>query len=351
MSMKSSISNISSLNKRAEIGYHILFWILHAYFTLLNFGGSNPFSFSWPTIDILTFFWIAVLIISFYFNYLFVLPWVFRQFNWKRTSLGLLVFYLFFVAIRYVLEEVLMPFFFGFSNYSEGTSLLYYLSDNLYFFTLPLIPSTIFWLIVFTIRLLEKQAAMIEEKRMMEVKFLKSQLNPHFLFNSLNTLYAMVHLNSEKALPAIEKLSNMMRFTTYEAQKDYVKIQDEIDYFTSFLELEKLRQQGGVQVRLDLAIDKEDQLIPPLILSPLIENALKHGWSDADHPIEIKLASQSQRLSFEVKNKKEEKRKDQQGGIGLKNLEKRLEIYYPGHFRFDLENQTDYFKAKLEIQF
>lgn len=347
----SNFTKKSAWSKKAEIGYHFLFWFLLAYFTLLDFNGSNPFSFSVPTLDALTFFWTAVLVISFYFNYLLVLPWVFQQFSWKRVVIGLLVLYLFFVGIRYSFEEVLMPFFFGISNYFEGTPLLYYLSDNLYFFTFPLIPSTIFWLIVFSIRLLEKQAVMAEEKRLMEGKFLKSQLNPHFLFNSLNTLYAMVTINSDKALPAIETLSNMMKYTTYEAQKDYIKIQDEIDYFRSFIALEKLRQHDEVFTQLELRIEKEGQLIPPLILSPLVENALKHGQSDQNNPIKIKLDCQSDRLSFEVKNSVGEKRKDKQGGIGLENLKKRLEIYYPGNYNFDLERQPDYFNAKLEIRF
>ncbi|WP_057940582.1 sensor histidine kinase [Algoriphagus resistens] len=338
------------LSTKKEIGYHFLFWFLLAYFSFLNFNGSGPSPFSFNKPDTLTLFWIGVFSVSFYFNYLLVLPWVFRQFGWKRVSLGLVSFYLFFVGFRFLMEEVLMPHFFNFSNYSEGTPISHYFYDNLYFFTYPLIPSTLFWLIVFSIRLQGNHAAISEEKRTMEVRFLQSQLNPHFLFNTLNNIYSMVYVNSEKALPAIEKLSNIMRFTTYDSQKELIPIQEEIDYFNSYVELEQYRHEHGFPVQLNLGIESENLRIPPLILSPFIENAIKHGVLDPHSPLKINLGCHSGNLLFEVANKISSKKKDQQGGIGLENLRRRLQLSYPNQHRLELRNEGGYFKATLEIQ-
>ena len=277
------------------------------------------------------------------------MPQIFKKFNWKRVILGLFSFYLFFVGVRYFIEELLMPYFFGISNYSEETNFLYYLYDNLYYSTYPLIPSTLFWLVVFLIRLLESHASIFEEKRNIEVKFLKSQLNPHFMFNTLNNIYSLVYLNSEMALPAIEKLSNIMRFTTYESQKDYVKLNEEIEYFKSYIELEQLRHEGGVNIQMQLNIERKDFKLPPLILSPLVENAIKHGLYNDKTPINITLECENEKLLFEVKNEIGKQKKDQIGGIGIENLKRRLQIYYPGRHFLELRKDDNNFYAKLEI--
>ena len=279
------------------------------------------------------------------------MPRIFKNFNWKRVGLGLLFFYLFFVGVRYLSEEILMPYLFGVSNYYEGTNFLYYLYDNLYYSTYPLIPSTLFWLIVFLIRLLEKHASISEEKRNMEVKFLKSQLNPHFMFNTLNNIYSLVYLNSEKALSAIEKLSSIMRFTTYESQKDFVKLTDEIQYFKSYIELEQLRHEQGINIQMHLNTGEKDFELPPLLLSPLVENAIKHGSYNEGSPIKIDLDCDEERLIFVVKNGIGKQRKDETGGIGLDNLKKRLQIYYPGNYILELKKDDQKFSAKLKIRF
>ena len=344
-----SISFKNALTIKQEVFCHIFFWLLLAYFTLLDFNKNNPYYFSFLKPDIFWIFWTLVFVISFYFNYFIVIPSIFKDVNWRKVLLGLISFYLFFAGIRYFLEEMLMTYLFGVSNYSEDTNFIYYLYDNFYYSTYPLIPSSLLWLIIFLIRLLEFHAAVSEEKRNFEVKFLKSQLNPHFLFNTLNNIYSLVYLDSEKALPAIEKLSSIMRFTAYESQRDYVKLDDEIQYFKSYIELEQLRHQGGINIQMHLNVEKKDLKLPPLILSPLVENAIKHGFYDDQTPITIILESEKEKLFFEVKNKMGKQKKDKIGGIGLENLKKRLQIFYPGKHIFELQEVDNNFNAKLKI--
>jgi len=345
--MKSTaFKNILSVKK--EVLYHLIFWVILAYFALLEFNPENHYYFTLRKPTVFTISWIIIFITTFYFNYALVMLRVFKKFHRLKVVLGLCSVYLFFVGIRFLLEEVIMLYFFGESNYYSGTKPLFYLYDNLYYATYPLIPSTLFWLIVHHIRLVQHHAFISEEKKSMEVKHLQSQLNPHFLFNTLNNIYSLVYTQSDKALPSIEKLSSIMRFTTYEAQKEFILLSEEIDYFTSFIELEQLRHENKLPITLNL--DYTDRKLPPLLLSPLVENAIKHGKFNAETPIEIDLKTSEKSLFFKVKNQIGKQRKDAIGGIGLDNLKKRLQIYYPDQHTLKLEKEADYFIAEIHIE-
>lgn len=236
------------------------------------------------------------------------------------------------------------------SNYSEGTSGIYYLYDNLYYSSFPLIPSTLLWLIIFLIRILEYNNFILEEKRNTEVKFLKAQLNPHFMFNTLNNIYSLVYFNSEKALPAIEKLSGIMRFTTYESQKERIPLEEEMRYIESYVELEQLRQQVAPLVRIDCKVENRQLKIPPLLLAPLVENALKHGKMKK-HPVEVLLEQRGKQLHVRVINEIGDQKKDKVGGIGLENLRMRLAVYFPKRHQLLLRKENNKFIAELEIEF
>lgn len=341
-----------NLTLRKEMVIHLFFWLLLAYFTFFRIDRSSPSYFSVVRPDLFEVSWFLVFISSFYFIYLLVMPRVFDSFSWERVLVGLLSSYIFFVGIRFLIEEVLLEILFGVSNYLEGTPGIYYLYDNLYYSTFPLIPGVLLWLIVFLIRLLEYNNFIVEENRNTEVKFLKAQLNPHFMFNTLNNIYSLVYFQSEKALPAIEKLSGIMRFTTYESQKEKISLEAEISYFQSYIELEQLRQQGGSFVQVELDIEDLQVQIPPLLLSPLVENALKHGCvTRKEAPVEIHLEQRANRLRFRVFNLIGNKKKDNLGGIGLENLKKRLVIYFPGEHDLRLKQENGTFIAELEIHF
>src|SRR5690606_24616738 len=148
----------------------------------------------------------------------------FKVFNWKKAVTGLVTLYLFFIAFRFFLEQFLTAILFDQTNYFADTNIIYYAFDNIYFGSQPIIISTVFWIIVAFIRLSEYNASIIEENKNAEIKFLKAQINPHFVFNTLNNIYSMVYFQSEKSLVAIEKLSQIMRFTTYESQKEKIRL-------------------------------------------------------------------------------------------------------------------------------
>lgn len=328
---------------------HFLFWMVYSYFGLIQFDSSTPYFFNFikPEAHLISF--AIVFFATFYLNYLFVLPKLFEKFNWKRVVLGMLILFVFFISVRYLIEEVLMVFLIGHSNYFEGTSSVFYIYDNLYYGSFPIILSTVFYIIVFNIRLLEYNKYIIEEKRTTEVKFLKAQLNPHFVFNTLNNIYSLVYFESEKALPAIEKLSELMRYTTYEIQKENINLQEEINYIKSYIELDQLRQKNERNINFKIAMEDSVVHLPPFLLSPLVENALKHGKAVKGSEILIDLKKQGNVLSFTVSNEIGNHKTDKLGGIGLDNLRKSLEINYPNAHSLVLKQEQQTFTAHLEI--
>ncbi|MEO8933625.1 MAG: histidine kinase [Xanthomarina sp.] len=337
------------LTKRKEFIYHCLLWLVILYFELIRFDIKTPSIFTYIKPDIFVVSWSLVFITTFYFNYVILLPKVFKGLNWKRVLLGILAGLLFFTTLRYSIEEILMAYFFGKSNYVEGTSVVYYIYDNVYYGSLPLLASSIFFIIVFNIRLLEYNKYIIEEKRATEVRFLKAQLNPHFLFNTLNNIYSLVYFKSEKALPAIEKLSELMRYTTYEINKDKIALQDELNYIKSYIELDQLRHKDKGHINFILSIEDSTVLIPPFLLSPLVENALKHGKVAKDSPIVIDLKQSGNVISLNVNNEIGNQKTDKLGGIGLSNLKKSLEINYPKAHSLILNKDQKTFTAQLQI--
>lgn len=141
-----------------------------------------------------------------------------------------------------------------------------------------------------------------------------------------------------------------MRFTTYESQKEKIKLADELNYIQSYIELEALRHEQENFVQLSTDIKDPHIFIPPYILSPFVENALKHGQVAETTPIHIQLQATVQQLTFTVRNTIGQQKKDKLGGIGLENVKKRLLIYYPSQHELTITNSNNIFTIQLHIQ-
>ncbi|MCH5718861.1 sensor histidine kinase [Niabella hibiscisoli] len=333
----------SSLSIQKETLLHIILWLVVAYFSLVSPGKGILLSMFQLT-------WIIVLVATFYFNYLVVLPRVFNKINILKVIAGLLTTYLFFIFFRYLVEEIIMSWLFNSSNYPVDVSPIHYAYDNLYFGSQPVVLSTFFWLIIRNIRLADYNRFIAEEQKVTEIKFLKAQINPHFIFNTLNNIYSMVYFKSEGALPAVAQLSNIMRFTTYQSQKDRIPLSDEISYIESLIELESLRHEVTDFVQWELQTEDPTLSIPPYILSPFVENALKHGQISPETPITIHLKTEQGSLSFSIINTINHAQKDSTSGIGIDNVKKRLEIYYPNQHQLNIQQQGQQFIVRLQIK-
>lgn len=194
------------------------------------------------------------------------------------------------------------------------------------------------------------QRNLLREKKEMELQFLKSQLNPHFLFNSLNNIYSLAYQKSEKTADAILKLSEIMRYMIYESNDSWVSLNKEIEYVQSFIELQKLRFKDGAAVEFTLNGEIDDQQIVPLILISFVENAFKHGVAnDPKNPIKINIIANKKILHFSVTNKKNAFNKDQMGGVGLSNVERRLQLLYPERYKLNIVNSETHYTSELML--
>lgn len=189
------------------------------------------------------------------------------------------------------------------------------------------------------------------EHKEMEVSFLRSQLNPHFLFNVLNNMYALAVQQSERTPEVIIKLSDMMRYILYESNETYVDLATELDYLNNYIELQKLRYHDHVCIDFEIQGIVHQQKIIPLLLISFVENVFKHGvLTDAAFPASIEVICNPQVLHLTVKNKKNNSQKDHVGGVGMANVERRLELMYPQKYTFNVINTEQVYASELIIQ-
>lgn len=198
-------------------------------------------------------------------------------------------------------------------------------------------------------KLLKRERALIKEKLETELNFLKAQINPHFLFNTLNNIYSLARKKSDETPGVVLKLSELLRFVLYEAKNKTITITKEIQFLNDYIELEKIRYTDRLDVEFDYKVDNPDSLIVPLILVPFVENAFKHGASEATQKstIKIRLVLQNGILNFKVGNSFEytEGRKNEEG-IGLKNLQRQLELLYED-FALKTHKDDQFYDASL----
>lgn len=186
----------------------------------------------------------------------------------------------------------------------------------------------------------------------LELDFLKSQVSPHFLFNVLNSIYWMSEKNDPKTPKTVLQLSNLMRYVLYEVKDDEILLNKEIDFIVNYIDLAKLRYGDTVAIKDDIRSVDEPYKIIPLILIPFVENAFKHGPDrNRDHAwVEVSLKMDNDRLIFNVKNGVNDLvEKSVFGGVGMRNVARRLELGYPGRHKLDIKNNDGIYSVELII--
>jgi hypothetical protein len=191
------------------------------------------------------------------------------------------------------------------------------------------------------------------ERSLMEANlaFLKSQINPHFLFNSLNFLYAQVYPHSENAARGILLLSDTMRYALHEDNNGKVMLTQEVQHLHNYIALNQLRFNNQLQVDFTITGNPQFLLILPLVLITFVENCFKHGeLADPANPLVISLSLTQNILAFQTRNKKRDGPKEKSTGIGLSNTRQRLDIVYPGRYKLLTINDADYYTCTLTIE-
>ena len=198
----------------------------------------------------------------------------------------------------------------------------------------------------------ERERRLVQEKLETELQFLRSQTNPHFLFNTLNNIYALTRRQPGPAAEMVLQLSGLMRFMLYDCAKPRIPVRDEIRVIEGIIELEKLRYGDRLEVHFISDIDRPDELIAPLLLLPLIENAFKHGAGENRFKtrIDINLELKDGVLEMRTQNDKEQVEADGEAkGVGLQNVRRQLELLYPQAHDLRIDNQPEVFTAHLRV--
>lgn len=340
------------MNKRQRNLFHIIFW-LFLYFKgdLLSLIGDKNYEFSWERYQSL-FFW-STLFFTVFITYLvlYILNRFFTTKQYLKLLIGFLAVCTIYISFRYLLEEVLFWHWFGFHNYSDQARYFpYYITDNIYN-VITFSFNAVFLKMIEDFFTNEKEkTALLTEKLNAENAFLKNQLNPHFLFNTLNNIYSLALNQSPKTPEAVMKLSELMRYMLYESNQEKVSLETELTYLNNFIELQKIRYSGQTYVVFEVVGDVSSQQIAPLMLIPFVENAFKHGSvQDANHPLSIKLLVNQDNLSFTVKNQLANQNKDKYGGVGLENIKKRLKLIYPNSYHLEIQNDADSYSSELNL--
>jgi hypothetical protein len=190
------------------------------------------------------------------------------------------------------------------------------------------------------------------EKAKTELLHLKSQVNPHFFFNMLNNLYGLVGTDAKKAQNLILKLSDMMRYSIYEGEKDSVSLEEEAEYLKNYIELHKMRYHKKIDVVFNLQIQEDGCKIMPLLFIILLENAFKHGVETLRENayVHVNMITIDNEIQFDVENNFDPSQQDDQDGIGLKNLKRRLELVYPNSHDLSSSKVKDVYRSQLNIK-
>jgi len=254
------------------------------------------------------------------------------------------------IGLRYLLDEILSPILFGCSNYNDKFTFLDYFRDNLYYsFRYSFLGGLYFFLRLSFYNTKKEKDIHIENQKT-QLSLLRTQINPHFLLNSINNIYSLVYHKSENSLHAIDLLSDVLKYSLYE-KRERVTIAEEYSQILKFIELHKLRLDYQPALLMSIDENAKGVQIAPMLIIPLIENAFKHGMlKSQDNPVKFSIFKKENHLYIEQENMKRGGSKDQKGGVGLENIKKRLELIYQGKHDFHKVEDEHHFKIKIKIE-
>lgn len=326
-----------------RISIHLICWLL--VFGYL-YGGAllEGITFERSLFSISTNF---IQLVVFYICYLWVYPNFMSRKKIVQLIGGVLITMAVFIVLRYLIEEILFLKWFGVHNYSERTTAWFYVVDNIYYSIAFVVLAAAVYGVEQSFKSEQENRKLKEEAIKAELSFLKSQINPHFLYNTLNYIYSLAIPVSDQLANAVLRLSDLMRYTLNESPDGKVSLDKEVGYLESYIELFRMRFEPHFYVNF-VYEGIEQQKIAALLLIPFVENALKHGVvNDSARPIRIKLKIQQKRLSFEVSNKISHAQKDYSSGVGLVNIQRRLDLLYPEKHDLLVSNNGNTYKSTL----
>ena len=312
------------------------------------------------------FFFHCILLLFFYVNYLYLVPKFYfnkKYFTFAMILVGLLLV-IFLVpsfllhhgghhhemqnGIRDVLED------FNHNNRGDGDGQ----NNNHRFEIFNELKRVFQYLLIVLIGIvlqINKRLKQAEsEKVTTELAYLKSQINPHFLFNTLNSIYSLAIVGSTNTANAIVMLSNMMRYVLNDASKDWVNLDDELNYISNYIELQRIRFEESVDIDYTIEGDTDGKIVAPLLLIPFIENAFQYGVNaEQNSLIKIEINIKKTMMHVSIWNKKVDYSKStfDSHGIGIENTKSRLNLLYPNRHILSIQDDVDNYNVSLILHF
>lgn len=344
---------------RNSLVQHILFWIF-AYIVLVSiFAGENynilDDIFNPGADSIYTIIFLFTLLLAVLVNLYVLIPFFLQKKLYIVYLLGFASDLFVFSYLNQILFakwiDYILPDFYFISYYNYW--------DIAKFFTFFLLTTTLIKLSKEWFELNENRRQVIrleKEKAEIELKALTGQINPHFLFNSLNVLYNLALKASKETSSAIVKLSDILRYVIYEAGKDKVPVTSERQLISNYLDLQKFRIDSGSTINFNSDIRDESVKIAPMLILPLVENSFKHGLKGDINKtfVDINLNSDDKMLRFIIENNRGNAdphiQESKSSGIGLKNIADRLQLIYPDSHSLDIFDEAAKFRVELTLQ-
>ena len=340
-------------NNKQVVYSHIVFWLLFYSFVALEY---SLFQSDRGFINIAARLFCTFLIdlLAAYFTVYYLIPHFLLKKKYVWFAAGLVVSATAFVFLqRVVIYYVSYPIFWpeqiegkGFMDFYPLYAFLNIYTGTALFASFVL---TRLWFIN------QKQKKELEnQNKESELALLRSQISPHFLFNTLNNIDSLIFLNQKWASDAVIKLSEILRYMLYEANTDRVPLSTEVSYLKSYVKLQLLRIEQDDFVKFNVKGRVSNHEVAPMLLVPFVENAFKHGKKNVPSPgIEIHIEVTNEEIYFEIRNHMhtdKEVNKEDTSGIGLANVKRRLNLIYPGKHDLKIESDLDLFLVKLKIQ-
>ncbi|ASU36064.1 sensor histidine kinase [Mucilaginibacter xinganensis] len=335
------------MKSRWQVFWHLFFWVIMISF--LIFVAQLDQKISMKEILVVFILYSAINISLFYINYLILLPRFFHKKQYGIYIITVVILVILFGLGKYGVGLIFKPFILVHSKGHMISFVQYFLgtlfTSVFFLFLSTALKFAIDWF------LNERIQRDLENQRLSaELSFLKSQINPHFLFNSLNSIYSLAYQRSATTPEAILKLSEIMRYMLYECNDNKVDLAKELQYLQNYIDLQKIRFSNKAYIDYKVEGVIGNQQIVPLLLIAFIENAFKHGVAnDPLTPIRLLIDVDEEHLHFYIQNKKHHNNRDASGGIGLNNVKRRLNLLYPNKYNLDIKDETDTYTVELSL--
>lgn len=339
--------------KWIQVGLHITFWIGLMFLPHLIMvqqetktvqSGPHEISGPWPTIvDLISYGYFIAL---FYLNAFVLTPRLLYTRRYWYYFLSIVGWFTIKILVFYPLIRLMHI------GYDAHIGVLTYAIGNFFVMLFFLALSTSYRTIRDKIQADRLAKDQRQEHLRAELTFLRSQISPHFMFNVLNNIVALVRMKSDKLEPTIFKLSSLMRYMLYQADDQKISLQKEADYLQSYIDLQQLRVGEKVRLHVSIKPGQEPFSIEPMLLIPFIENAFKHGTGYMEHPqIDIHLSVTDGLLYFTARNRFNpgEETKDATSGIGLANVKRRLNLLYGEEYDLWVTTRNNWFLVSLQL--